>query len=162
MSLLTCSLPLCLYYSGPVMCLSHSPVGCGSFLLAKWMIRAVPSYVPQTLASEPLPSNWVPGSHICSPSPVTPLDTVQHPVACSVTNSFVSQLCVAGDTHSTEYKYQLKRTHTWRKRRQWGLVNALIFQSLLLMMVLKRFNLPSSPPPTRGSGKEGLIGPRRM
>ena len=90
-----------------------------------------------------------------SPSPVTPLDTVQHPVACSVTNSFVSQLCVAGDTHSTEYKYQLKRTHTWRKRRQWGLVNALIFQSLLLMMVLKRFNLPSSPPPTKGSEKKG-------
>jgi hypothetical protein len=32
------------------------------------------------------------------------------------------------------------------------------FQSLLLMMVLKGFNLPSSPPPTRGNGKERLWG----
>jgi hypothetical protein len=34
----------------------------------------------------------------------------------------------------------------------------LIFQCLLLMMVLKCFNRPSSPPPTRGSGKERIQG----
>ena len=32
------------------------------------------------------------------------------------------------------------------------------FQNLFLMMVLKCFNLPSSPPPTRGSGKERIQG----
>jgi hypothetical protein len=30
------------------------------------------------------------------------------------------------------------------------------FQSLLLMVVFKCFNLPSSPPPIRGSGKESM------
>jgi hypothetical protein len=30
------------------------------------------------------------------------------------------------------------------------------FQGLLLMMVLKGFNFPFSPPPTRGSGKERM------
>lgn len=39
---------------------------------------------------------------------------------------------------------------------------ALIFQNLLLIMVFKCFNLPSSPPPTRGSGEEKLIGQRRV
>jgi hypothetical protein len=37
-------------------------------------------------------------------------------------------------------------------------VRALVFSILLLIWVLKRFNLPSSPPPTRGSGKERLLG----
>jgi hypothetical protein len=31
------------------------------------------------------------------------------------------------------------------------------FQNLFLIMVFKCFNLPSSPPPTRGSGKEKLL-----
>lgn len=35
------------------------------------------------------------------------------------------------------------------------------FQNVLLIRVRKHFNLPSSPPPTRGSGKERLIGQRR-
>lgn len=34
----------------------------------------------------------------------------------------------------------------------------LISQTLFLMMVRKRFNPPSSPPSTRGSRKEGLLG----
>jgi hypothetical protein len=34
----------------------------------------------------------------------------------------------------------------------------LIFQNLLLMMVLKYFNLPCSSPLTRGSGKERIQG----
>jgi hypothetical protein len=38
----------------------------------------------------------------------------------------------------------------------------LYFSKPTLMRVLKCFNLPSSPPPTRGSGKERLIGQRGM
>lgn len=34
----------------------------------------------------------------------------------------------------------------------------LISQTLFLMMVCKCFNPASSPPPTRGRGKEGLLG----
>jgi hypothetical protein len=36
------------------------------------------------------------------------------------------------------------------------LVALIFFQNLFLMMVLKYFNLPLSPPPTRGSGKERI------
>ena len=39
-------------------------------------------------------------------------------------------------------------------------MQALIFQNLFLIWVLKCFNLPSSPPPTRGSEKERLLGYR--
>jgi hypothetical protein len=39
---------------------------------------------------------------------------------------------------------------------------AYIFQNFLLIKVLKYFNLPSSPPPTRGSRKERSIGQRRV
>jgi hypothetical protein len=36
--------------------------------------------------------------------------------------------------------------------------NFNFFQILFLMMVLKCFNLPYNPPPTRGNGKERLWG----
>lgn len=42
------------------------------------------------------------------------------------------------------------------------ILQALISQNLLLIRVCKHFNLPSRPPPTRGSGKERLIGQRRI
>jgi hypothetical protein len=35
-------------------------------------------------------------------------------------------------------------------------VTLIFFQILFLTMVLKHFNLPWSPPPTRGSGKERI------
>lgn len=38
------------------------------------------------------------------------------------------------------------------------LFNFNFFQSLLLMMVLKHFNLPSCPSPTIGSGNERILG----
>jgi hypothetical protein len=38
----------------------------------------------------------------------------------------------------------------------------LCFSKPTLIRVLKCFNLPSSPPPTRGSGKERLIRQRKM
>jgi len=36
--------------------------------------------------------------------------------------------------------------------------NFNFFQTLFIMLVLKYFNLPCSPPPTRGSGKERIRG----
>jgi hypothetical protein len=35
-------------------------------------------------------------------------------------------------------------------------VTLIFFQTLFSMMILKHFNLPYSPPPTRGSGKERI------
>jgi hypothetical protein len=45
----------------------------------------------------------------------------------------------------------------WRSAASVG----LYFSKPTLIMVLKPFNLPSSLSPTRGSGKEGLMGQRR-
>lgn len=41
-------------------------------------------------------------------------------------------------------------------------VVGLHFQKPAFSQALKCFNLPSSPPPTRGSGEERLIGQRRV
>jgi hypothetical protein len=46
----------------------------------------------------------------------------------------------------------------WWSSRLLETCNFNFFQTLFLMMVLKCFNLPSSPPPTRGSGKERIQG----
>jgi hypothetical protein len=48
-----------------------------------------------------------------------------------------------------------KYLHLWKSA-------GLDFSKPTLIRVLKCFNLPSSPPPIRGSGKERLIGQRRM
>jgi len=43
-------------------------------------------------------------------------------------------------------------------KKEWS----IHIQNLLLIRVLKCFNVPSSPPPTRGNGKEKLIEQRRL
>ena len=45
---------------------------------------------------------------------------------------------------------------------QWAQLWAYIFQNPLLIKVLKCFDLPYSPLPTRGSGEERLIQQKRM
>ena len=52
---------------------------------------------------------------------------------------------------TTERKLLLDPTHPYS-----GDCNFHFFQTLFLMMVLKCFNLPCNPPPTRGSGKERI------
>jgi hypothetical protein len=44
----------------------------------------------------------------------------------------------------------------WTKCKSLEAPHCNFFQILLLMMVLKCFNIPCSPPPTRGSGEERL------
>jgi hypothetical protein len=42
-----------------------------------------------------------------------------------------------------------------------GSYRLIVFKTSLIRL-LKCFNLPSSPPPTRGNGKARIIGQRRM
>jgi hypothetical protein len=49
-----------------------------------------------------------------------------------------------------------------RKTSRYQLPVLAHFSKPTLIRVLECFNLPSSPPPARGSGKERLIGQRRI
>lgn len=67
------------------------------------------------------------------------------------------------DKESSQYRCHQCKTENITTHLPMGwMLYALIFQNLLLIMVFKCFNLPSSPPPTRGSGEEKLIGQRRV
>jgi hypothetical protein len=64
---------------------------------------------------------------------------------------------VLGVTDSgMSFGHNAEASHQWEQHPG----SFIFLKGLLLLTVLKRFNLPSSPPPTKGSEKERLLGYR--